>query len=51
MLTIIFLAVGFALLSLGAVFAFMAKDQARKRQNGAPNAVGAAKQGRAPGLD
>jgi hypothetical protein len=51
MLTIIFLAVGFALLSLGAVFAFMAKDQARKGQSGSPQAASGARQGRAPGLD
>jgi hypothetical protein len=50
MLTVGFLAIIFALLSLVGVFALMAKDQNRKGQSGSPNA-GGAKQGRASGLD
>ncbi|WP_433964744.1 hypothetical protein [Tunturiibacter gelidiferens] len=51
MLTIIFLAVIVALLALGGVFAFMAKDQKRKGQSGVAGTSAEATQGRASGLD
>jgi len=51
MLTIVFLAIIFALLAVGGVFAFMAKDQKRKGQNGSPGASSEGTHGRAPGLD
>ena len=51
MLAIIFLAIMFALLGVGGVFALMAKSSGRRGQSGSMTAPAGAKQGRAPGLD
>jgi flagellar basal body-associated protein FliL len=51
MITIIFRAVIVALLSVGGIFAFMAKDKKRKGQSGTTVTAGDVKQGRASGLD
>jgi hypothetical protein len=52
MLTIIILCVVAALLTIGFVFALMAKDNKRRGQSGSPNTqTDGAKQGRAAGLD
>jgi hypothetical protein len=51
MIVVIFLCVSVALLVLGGVFAYMAKDNKRKNQSGSPNITNLPKEGRAPGLD
>jgi hypothetical protein len=50
-LTIIFLAIIVALLTVVGVFGLMQKDKKRERQSGSPSAGDGAKQGRAAGLD
>jgi hypothetical protein len=51
-LTVIFLVVIVALLTVAGVFGLMQKDKKRQGQSGSPTAAGeGAKQGRASGLD
>jgi hypothetical protein len=50
-LTVIFISIIVALLTVAGVFGLMQKDKRRERQSGSPNPGDGAKQGRAAGLD